>query len=397
MIIQKLSQINSKINFYKKDFKKYKIEKFTKIIENNFLKKLNNKKKTHYLFIDPISYFKSKVKEKYLLPLNVDKLDGKIENMHLISELKKNFSKKKIFKKFLEAKGKRKIDIINVILIRLFNLKISKYYFYKDYYLLYFQSIKKFLSILDKDFNFLGKSSYNCFWHKNKKFKFDFKFVVSKLHNSNSKKTYKNSIFGFPQNLFNEFVKKLKRNNQYFDYINLNNKSVVINCGVDKGYEIPEYLSYNIKHLYNIDPSGEKYLHSYVKSWNNYFRNKITTIKKALYDDSSCYVYKNNQITNLSSIIKQYKINKIDLIKADIEGGEKKLIEELPPIIKKFRPQLSIAIYHVDNEMNNRFAHLTFLPKELFKICKNYLFFIEHYAWDRREIIIYCIPKEKYQ
>jgi len=397
MIYNKITQINKNVNFFDEDFKKYQIEQFKQIIADNFLKKrFFSIKKTYTLFISPKSYFKSKLKSKILLPINLDKFDGKIENLFIINELKKkNLSKLEILQSFLSMKGKKKIYFIDKILMKLFRLKISKHYFYRNFYLITLKTMKKFKYVIKNGY-FLGKSSYNCFFFKSKKFIEDFKIVYSNLSDSESKKTYKTCIFGHPSTLFNLFVKKLKKNNQYFDYINLNTKSVVINCGVDKGYEIPEYLSFNIQHLYNIDPSGNKFLHPYVQTWSDFFKKKITYINKALYDDSNCYVHKNNQTTNLASIIKQHKINKIDLIKADIEGGEKKLIEELPDIVKNFRPQLSLAIYHVDDKMINRFCHLTYLPKKLFQICKNYFFFIGHYTWDRRETIIYCIPKEKY-
>ena len=82
-----------------------------------------------------------------------------------------------------------------------------------------------------------------------------------------------------------------------------------------------------------------------------------------------------------------------DFIKSDIEGYEDQLIDDLPKIVKKFRPKLAISIYHSNLKSINSIQQLVSLPIKLFKICKNYKFFIRHYSFSRKETVMYCIPK----
>ena len=79
--------------------------------------------------------------------------------------------------------------------------------------------------------------------------------------------------------------------------------------------------------------------------------------------------------TTLSSLIKSNKLKRIDFIKSDIEGYEDQLIDDLPKIVKKFRPKLAISIYHSNLKSINSIQQLVSLPIKLFKICKNYKFF----------------------
>ena len=104
---------------------------------------------------------------------------------------------------------------------------------------------------------------------------------------------------------------------------------------------------------------------------------------------------KNINVSTLSKIIDSLKLNKIDLIKTDIEEAEKFLVYDLDKIIKKYRPKLSISIYHFDyrEKIFTKDNDLVLIPNVLIKMCKNYKFYIKHYSFDRRETIIYCIPK----
>ena len=81
------------------------------------------------------------------------------------------------------------------------------------------------------------------------------------------------------------------------------------------------------------------------------------------------------------------------IIKSDIEGSEVNLVEELPEIIEKYRPQLAISIYHVDKSKFPEIIQLVSLPKKIINMCKNYNFFLKHYSHNRRETVFYAIPR----
>ena len=82
------------------------------------------------------------------------------------------------------------------------------------------------------------------------------------------------------------------------------------------------------------------------------------------------------------------------IIKSDIEGLELKMLEELGDLVKQYRPQLAISIYHIDQNLFPLNSQLVKIPSKLIEICKDYKFFLNHYTYNRRETVFYCIPKE---
>ena len=72
------------------------------------------------------------------------------------------------------------------------------------------------------------------------------------------------------------------------------------------------------------------------------------------------------------------------------------MVKDLIRICEKFRPQLAISIYHT-NHGKNKFplTDIVDIPLRLTENLKNYSFFIDHYSFERFEMIFYCIPKEK--
>ena len=164
--------------------------------------------------------------------------------------------------------------------------------------------------------------------------------------------------------------------------------------GVDKGFEIPLFLSSKLNKLVNVDPSGVKNLEKYTLNFINFFQNIVEFDESCLYDST---FFKNQKlnITNLKSLIKKHNCQKNLIIKSDIEGAEVKLVDELPEIIDKYRPQLAISIYHIEKSEFPENIQLVSLPKKIINICKNYNFFLNHYSHNRRETVFYAIPIEK--
>ena len=414
MFLNNLNKLKNKNIFIsQKDLSKNHYEKIKVILKNFYSIKINKTKlssKDTFLFFNPINYYKYKSKKKILLTLNFDDLDGKIENLYLLNKvglINKNYKDEiflRKFQKFLEAKSKsrkklfrrfkKKINLLNYFLLKI-NLRLSKYYIYDKYYIPYLKIAGSFKEIVYGR-NIFSFSTYNVFYSKNSDFLKLYSYNLKKLSDKVSREIYKTVIFGNPIKIWRMFVSNIFKPNQYFDHIKLNKNSVVINCGVYRGHEIPEYLSYNIKKIYNIDPAGASYLHPYVKNYIRKFKNKIIFIKKALYTSGTVWDRNNNSkdvnVTTLSKIVDSLKLKKIDLIKTDIEGAERMLVYDLDQIIKKYRPQLSISIYHFDHRKNNLSNDLVLIPNVLIKICNNYKFYIKHYSFDRRETIIYCIP-----
>ena len=314
---------NKKIFINKKDLKKNDYKKIRVILKDFYgikISDFNSSNKTTVLFFNPINYYKSKIKNKILLTLSFDNLDGKIENLYQLNKLgliKKNyndemFSKK--FRKFLFKKQKlinrfKKLNIFNYFLLKL-NLRLSKYYINKNFYIPYMQRMGHFKEIVDGK-SIISISSYNCFIQKKPSFLKLYSKNLKKFSDKSSKKIYNKILFDNPIKIWRMYISNIFKPNQYFDHIKLDKNSVIINCGIEKGYEIPEFLSYNVKKIYNVDPSGIKYLHPYVKDYVRVFKNKLSFVKKALYTTKTIYAHNNNKITSPKIIKTDIKVSNL--------------------------------------------------------------------------------------
>lgn len=88
---------------------------------------------------------------------------------------------------------------------------------------------------------------------------------------------------------------------------------------------------------------------------NNY-NGSSTVIQK-----ENTKTLKLNQIT-LDDFVQKNSIQKIDFIKADIEGAERDLLRGAEQTIKKFKPKLSIRTYHLPDD-----------PEVLYNLIKKYV------------------------
>lgn len=79
------------------------------------------------------------------------------------------------------------------------------------------------------------------------------------------------------------------------------------------------------------------------------------------------------------------KLNKVDLIKMDLEGGEYKALRGSQKTIRRCRPHLAIGSYHEAED----FARLHQLMKELQPASH---FCVRHYTAGWAETVLYCLP-----
>lgn len=91
---------------------------------------------------------------------------------------------------------------------------------------------------------------------------------------------------------------------------------------------------------------------------------------------------------NLDDFVKNNNLEKVDLIKMDIEGAETKALEGALETIKKFRPKLAIAIYHSKRD-------LVLIPNWILDLNLDYDIFLGHYTIHSEETICFAKPRNK--
>jgi FkbM family methyltransferase len=133
--------------------------------------------------------------------------------------------------------------------------------------------------------------------------------------------------------------------------------------------------------------------------------NNITVVEQALSDNvsqaklidilSASHIMTDENISNnnnlidietttLDHFIKENKILKIDFIKMDIEGFERKAIIGAEQTIKRDKPKLAISIYHSHEDM-------FYLPLLIHQINSNYHFYIRHTSHSWHETVLFCL------
>jgi len=252
-----------------------------------------------------------------------------------------------------------------------------------------------------KDFSFYKNfqsskycSSYYLGPEKPKLFSSKISKVIERLDDKQSKNIYDIVMNRKPEDSWRQYFDNAYKNLQYSDYIEINKEDVIINLGIESGVEIPLFSLNNPKVIYNIDPCGDIQLSDIVRdSIENTSVNNVF-IEKALYmTEGVPEEFKQFETTTLLEVIDDYKINKINLIKSDIEGGERYMVDDLIEISSKFRPQLAISIYHTNySEEKFWLDDYVDIPLKLMNSLTNYKFYIKHYCYERWELILYCIP-----
>lgn len=89
-------------------------------------------------------------------------------------------------------------------------------------------------------------------------------------------------------------------------------------------------------------------------------------------------------VTSIDQFVTQNNIQKVGVIKLDIEGAEKEAIRGAINTIKKFKPKLMLSIYHKSED-------LLAIPQMINEIEPGYKFYLGHHNYYHTETDLYAI------
>ncbi len=212
--------------------------------------------------------------------------------------------------------------------------------------------------------------------------------------------------------LWRHWLLNLYNGLEYMDYVTLPYGGTVMNCGVHGGGEIPYFLAALGGHgcIINVDPLGNAYLQPDARAALGQFQGRAYEQAVALHNFVTEFLLPvdaggmaaggriNDTIpgvtsvqfpaTTVDQIVSDLKLDRLDLIKMDIEGAEPLALLGAETAIQRFRPQLAISIYHQPD-------HYVDIPLKLYRSLQGYELFVKHYHFISNETILYAIPTEQ--
>jgi FkbM family methyltransferase len=202
---------------------------------------------------------------------------------------------------------------------------------------------------------------------------------------------------------------------QYFDYLSIKPGDVIINGGVLGGYEVPIILAHlqGEGQVHNVDPLGDDYLSDYARTSIEHFAPNVFghrlafsdrrgTLRLPVSEDEhgaqAIGKFRDQPVQDLplrdfpcltvDQFVSDNQLDRVDLIKFDLEGAEEYVLPGTLATVERFRPQLAVSIYH-------KVEHIWDLPLFLMERLSDYHFYLDIYSFERFEIILYCIPHER--
>lgn len=270
------------------------------------------------------------------------------------------------------------------------------------------KSIQKFLN----DFNYWGtldieKNDYNEIYEKAKSFYEhidDYIWLYNNLKDYTSKKI----LFAILNNWYQYDFSTLKEcmNYNYKHYFDLD---VIPNCDnqvfVDVGAYIGDttldyikiYNNYKKIYCYEITNYTMAILKNNLGEYKNIvYKNKavscensIMYLKNSLVNSSANRVDNNGEIEIETVSLDNDILEKIDMIKMDIEGSEYNALIGAKNHIINDNPILLISVYHNNEDLWK-------LPKLIYEYNNNYNFYLRYYGNNifPTEIVLFAIPKK---
>ncbi|MBK8237379.1 MAG: FkbM family methyltransferase [Deltaproteobacteria bacterium] len=236
--------------------------------------------------------------------------------------------------------------------------------------------------------------------------------VRALLADEESRATYDRLIYGTLSDLFEHYVRTVGRTVQYFECLRWSPGMVIVNGGVQEGFELPYFaaLTGGDLRVISADPSGFDRLSGFARPIVEALPGAFVEVREALWshggrvrlpitdDGTVLSQYKDRNLhhfeevefpcTSVDGLVAAQRLERVDLVKLDVEGAEPAVIDGMTATLARHRPQLAISIYHWPE-------HMWELPLRLAAMLDDYDFHVRHYSYGRWECILYAVPRER--
>lgn len=221
-----------------------------------------------------------------------------------------------------------------------------------------------------------------------KKHRTALEYVYSRLTDEKSKETFENTIRYKLSGKLNYLYKcEVSEDEPYNTFLKLGDNESYIDLGAYRGDTVADFISRTKS--YNSITAVEPDKKSFKKlTLNTEGLNNFRAINACISDKSGTELFAmrggRNSSLGAGEEIRSVTVDEIatngaTFIKADVEGGELKMLTGATSTVLKHKPKIQLACYHRNEDL---FA----LPKSVFDIRDDYKLYLRHFpsvpAWD---------------
>ena len=193
---------------------------------------------------------------------------------------------------------------------------------------------------------------------------------------------------------------------QYFEFLNFPLINTILEGGVFNGYDTLEFLKQTdfTAEIHGFEPDIDSYRNGvFISNLREYSQVQIRPLglwnahKNLLLNpcpassqliaaggEEMAHGLLEVEVIDIDNFVAEHRINKVDLIKMDIEGAEMEALQGAEKVIAEHQPQLAICIYH-------KKEHFIDIPLYLKQLNPDYRFRLGHYNADHTETVLYAL------
>ena len=240
-------------------------------------------------------------------------------------------------------------------------------------------------------------------------------FIRDNLADDLSKSSFRHAISKNPVDNISFFINNklhIPLNHRFTNNTHIQTGDIIVNFGIFDGLEIPYFLAKSQPggRMICVDPGGLDFLTEDVRASMRQFPDAVTVDRSAIASKTGEIVLSPAGDGQLSGnrrsiekypetvvrvpaltfhdLFKKHEVERVNVLKFDIEGCEEDIIDDLCEIAIEHRPEIHIAIYHAIH-------HVILLPTKLMHALSDYDFYITAASATYKSMILNCVPRER--